>query len=109
MLNLRTYGLKIHYNTTAEGSIDWVGEQISWKGSMQFTMDQLREMIGGLIRETREVLFHDLMLIQSEAEIPVIPWSSLRDNPLPLIPDPLLWATWAGGPEKAFRRQTPSG
>jgi len=40
---------------------------------MQFTMDQLREMIGGLIRETREVLFHDLMLIQSEAEIPVIP------------------------------------
>ncbi len=29
MLNLRTYGLKIHYNTTAEGSIDWVGEQIS--------------------------------------------------------------------------------
>jgi len=29
MLDLRTYGLKIHYNTTAEGSIDWVGEQIS--------------------------------------------------------------------------------
>ncbi len=81
MLDLRTYGLKIHYNTTAEGSIDWVGEQISWKGSVQFTMEQLREMIGELIRESREVLFYDLMLIKSEAEIPVIPWSSLRDNP----------------------------
>ena len=34
MLDLRTYGLKIYYNTTAEGCIDWVGEQISWKGSV---------------------------------------------------------------------------
>ncbi len=81
MLDLQTYGLKIHYNTTAEGSIDWVGEQISWKGSVQFTMEQLRKMIGELIQESREVLFYDLMLIKSEVEIPVIPWSSLRDNP----------------------------
>lgn len=63
MLDLRTYGLKIHHNTTAEGSIDWVGEQISWKGSVQFTMEQLREMIGELIREARDVLFDDLMLV----------------------------------------------
>ncbi len=81
MLDLQTYGLKIHYNTTAEGSIDWVGEQIRWKGLVQFTMKQLCEMIGELIQESREVLFYDLMLIKSEAEIPVIPWSSLRDNP----------------------------
>ena len=81
MLDLRTYGLKIHYNTTAEGCIDWVGEQISWKGSVQFTMQELREMVHKLIRESREILFHDLMLVQCEKEIPKIPWSSLRDNP----------------------------
>ena len=38
MLDLRTYGLKIYYNTTAEGCIDQVGEQISQKGSVQFTI-----------------------------------------------------------------------
>ena len=63
ILDLRTYGLKIHYNTTAEGSIDWVGEQISWKDSVQFTIQELREMVYKLIRESREILFHNLMLV----------------------------------------------
>ena len=81
MLNLWTYELKIHYNTTAEEFIDWVEEQISWKGLVQFTMKQLCKMIEKLIQESREVLFYNLMLIKSEAEIPVIPWSLLRDNP----------------------------
>jgi len=81
MLNLQTYKLKIHYNTTAEEFIDWVEEQISWKGSVQFTMKQLCKMIEELIQESREVLFYDLMLIKSEVEISVIPWSLLRDNP----------------------------
>jgi hypothetical protein len=26
MLDLRTYGLKIHYNSTARGHVDWVGQ-----------------------------------------------------------------------------------
>jgi hypothetical protein len=25
MLDLRTYGLKIHYNSTARGHVEWVG------------------------------------------------------------------------------------
>ncbi len=49
MLNLWTYELKIHYNTTAEGLIDWVEEQISWKSLVQFTMKQLCKMIEELI------------------------------------------------------------
>ena len=73
MLDLRTYGLKIHYNTTAEGSIDWVGEQISWKGTVQFTMEQLRAMLQGLVEQTREKLFYDLMLVEGEEDVPVIP------------------------------------
>ena len=80
MLNLQTYRLKIHYNTTVKESIDWVEEQISWKSSVQFTMKQLHKMIEELIQESREVLFYDLMLIKFKVEIPVIPWSLLRDN-----------------------------
>ena len=72
MLDLRTYGLKIHYNTTAEGYIDWVGEQISWKDSVQFTIQELREIVYKLIRESREILFYDLILVQCEKEIPKI-------------------------------------
>ena len=45
MLNLQMYSLKIHFNITAESSIDWVEEQISWKDQVQFTMNQLYEMI----------------------------------------------------------------
>ena len=37
MLDLRMYGLKIWYNTTSEGHIDWVGDQILYK-EIQFTM-----------------------------------------------------------------------
>ena len=48
---------------------------------MQFTIQELREMVYKLIRESREILFHNLMLVQCEKEIPKIPWSSLRDNP----------------------------
>ncbi len=44
-------------------------------------MKQLRKMIEKLIWESKEVLFYDLMLIKSKVKIPVIPWSSLRDNP----------------------------
>ena len=80
MLDLRTYGLKIHFNITAEGSIDWVEEQISWKGQVQFTMNQLREMVQGMIQEAWEILFYDLMLVKSETEISVISWSALWDN-----------------------------
>jgi len=43
-------------------------------------MKQLHKMIEELIQESREVLFYDLMLIKFKVEIPVIPWSLLRDN-----------------------------
>ena len=37
MLNFRTYGLKISYNTTAEGHVEWVGNQVFYK-KVQFSM-----------------------------------------------------------------------
>jgi hypothetical protein len=31
MLALRTYGMKIHFNTTAQGHIDWHGDIVLYK------------------------------------------------------------------------------
>jgi hypothetical protein len=38
MLDLRTYGLKIYYNTTSRGHVEWAGsDELLYKG-LQFTM-----------------------------------------------------------------------
>ena len=51
MLDLRTYGLKIYYNITIEGYVDWVEDQIVYK-QMQFTMSEFRSMVYGLVERT---------------------------------------------------------
>jgi len=81
MLDLRTYGLKIHYNTTSEGHIDWVKDQILYK-SIQFSMSEFRGMIHGLVRESRRMLMKDLIFEDDGFNTPRIPWQSLRDNPI---------------------------
>ncbi|TKA55481.1 hypothetical protein B0A49_13343, partial [Cryomyces minteri] len=60
MLDLRTYGLKIHYNTTSTGNVDWIGDQILFK-NMQFGMAEFRSMVHGLVAETRRMLMEDLL------------------------------------------------
>ena len=48
MLDLRTYGLKIHYNTTSRGHVEWAGgDELLYKG-LQFNMAQFRSMVHGL-------------------------------------------------------------
>jgi hypothetical protein len=31
MLDLQTYGLKIHYNTTSRGHVEWTGDELLYK------------------------------------------------------------------------------
>ena len=85
MLDLRTYGLKIHYNTTGEGHVDWVGEQILYK-QIQFSMADFRGMVHGLVERTRRLLMEDLLFrkdpIINQEPLPQIPWTQLRDNPV---------------------------
>ena len=83
MLDLRTYGLKIHYNTTSRGHVEWVGrDQLLYK-SLQFTIAQFRSMVHGLAVESRRLLIDKLLFSNSKsaAPVPSIPWESLRDNP----------------------------
>ena len=83
MLDLRTYGLKIHYNTTSRGHVEWVGREELLYKDLQFSMAQFRGMVHGLATETRRLLMDELLFSGSRAEepIPSVPWESLRDNP----------------------------
>ncbi|KAG9378476.1 hypothetical protein A1F94_011592 [Pyrenophora tritici-repentis] len=47
MLDLRTYGLKIHYNTTTRGHVEWTnGDELLYK-ELHFSMAQFRGMQQG--------------------------------------------------------------
>ncbi|KAK1920515.1 hypothetical protein P3342_008276 [Pyrenophora teres f. teres] len=66
MLDLRTYGLKIHYNTTTRGHVEWTnGDELLYK-ELHFSMAQFRGM---------------LMFSSKAAPVPAVPWESIRDNP----------------------------
>ncbi|KAK4983003.1 hypothetical protein LTR50_007471 [Elasticomyces elasticus] len=83
MLDLRTYGLKIHYSTTSRGHVGWKGyDELLYK-DLHFNMAQFRGMIHGLVTESRRTLMEGLLLFDGDHahEVPEIPWQSLRDNP----------------------------
>ena len=83
MLDLRTYGLKIHYNTTTRGHVEWVGkEQLLYK-DLEFSMAQFRGMIHGLAVESRRLMMEELLMgsMKGAPPTPSVPWDSLRDNP----------------------------
>jgi hypothetical protein len=84
MLDLRTYGLKIHYNTTAVGHIGWHGhDEILYK-NVQFNMSQFRSMVHGLVEQCRQMMQEELLFCGSKYEgekMPKVPWKLIRDNP----------------------------
>jgi hypothetical protein len=83
MLDLRTYGLKIHYNTTSSGHVKWVGQDKMLYKDLQFNIAQFRGMVHRLATESRRLLMDELLYSGSRATkpIPSVPWESLRDNP----------------------------
>jgi hypothetical protein len=79
MLDLRTYGLKIHYNTTSRGHVEWTGDELLYK-ELHFSMAQFRGMVHGLATESRRLLTEEL-LFSKATPVPAVPWESMRDNP----------------------------
>lgn len=81
----RTYGMKIRYNTTAEGVLEWEGSRVLYQ-QIRFNMEQLRGMVHGLVEESRRDLMELLMLkMNAEGEVragelPPIDWEKLSDN-----------------------------
>ena len=81
----RTYGMKIQYNTTAEGVMEWEGDRVLYQG-IRFNMEQLRGIVQGLVEEARRDLMELLMLeMNAEGEVEAgrllpIDWKRLVDN-----------------------------
>ena len=88
MLDLRTYGLKIHYNTTSQGHVDWCnGDELLYK-SAQFNMAQFRGMVHGVIAEARQIMFDELLFCGGTKadDVPEVPWNTIRDDPTNTTP-----------------------
>ncbi|KAJ9653968.1 hypothetical protein H2201_009070 [Coniosporium apollinis] len=83
--DVRTYGLKIRYTTTAQGSIWWEGETLHYQ-NIEFTMSQYRAWVHGLAEECRRFLAEELIMMKPEEQhqLPAIDWDRLRDNPADL-------------------------
>src|SRR5277367_6410975 len=82
--NCQTYGMKIRYNTTAKGVMEWEGNRVLYQG-IRFNMEQLRGMMHGLVEETRRDLMELMMLKMNaegevEGQLPPIDWDRLNDN-----------------------------
>jgi superfamily II DNA helicase RecQ len=83
----RSYGFKIRYTTTAEGKIQWIGDDVLY-ANMRFSMNQFRGMVHGLVGEAREELFEKLMIVRVGADqevdmkqVPPIHWDRMVDQP----------------------------
>jgi hypothetical protein len=58
--------MKIRYNTTAKGVLEWIGNRVGYQG-IHFNMEQLQGMVHGLVEETRRDLM-ELLMIKMNAE-----------------------------------------
>jgi hypothetical protein len=67
LLRLRTYGIKVRFNTNADGVVEWVGDTLLY-GHIKFTMAALRSMIHGLVETTRVELRKELLLLDVDEE-----------------------------------------
>ena len=75
--------MNIRFDTTAEGTVQWVGDTITYK-DIEFNMTQLRMMVQSVVANTRMELMRDLMMMPlndvgdiDEGQVPRIDWSAL--------------------------------
>ena len=82
IMNLRAYGMKIAYNTTSEGRLSWIGDQIVYK-DIEFTMVEYRTFVHGLVHEVERLLLDELLFARTVTEsIPTVNITQLKDNVL---------------------------
>ncbi len=97
-----------------------------WSSTLSFHFRKASDALNRCFKEMHQVFLkwlftisrkYDLLSRNNDSDsqmsmkirVKILIFRSLTLCCLPLIPDPILWATWAGGPEKASRRQTSSG
>ena len=73
MMDLRTYGMLVMFNSTGRGYVDWHGDQILYK-DIQFTMPEFRAMVQEVVAEARERMLRRVLCVGpgEEGEMPAI-------------------------------------
>lgn len=87
IFQLRTYGLRIQFQETAEGTIHWIGDRIRYQ-DVEFTRGQFQRMMHGMVNSAWETLVRDVLLCggPDDGDVPRIPWAQLVDNPANDLP-----------------------
>jgi hypothetical protein len=73
MLDLRGYRIKIDFNTTSAGHVNWRDSDTLEYKAVKFNIAEFRSMVGGLHQATRRALLEDLMFTTDRGGIPVVP------------------------------------
>ncbi|KAK4897073.1 hypothetical protein LTR49_028043 [Elasticomyces elasticus] len=79
IMHQKTYGMKIRFNTKAEGRVAWQDEDRIKIDKISFTMGDIRTVVHGLNESVRERLVHDLMFINA-ARSPALDLRQIYDN-----------------------------
>ena len=56
MLDLRTYGLKVHYEVISEGEVEWINDELLYK-AIRFIMPEFRSFIYSLIKDVERLVY----------------------------------------------------
>ena len=80
LLDLRTYGLKIHYNSTTTGHVGWMNQDQLLYQQYNFTIGDFRGFIHGLTSSARQILHNELLFVEN-GSVPAIPWQAIYDDP----------------------------
>ncbi|CEL11233.1 hypothetical protein ASPCAL14336 [Aspergillus calidoustus] len=93
LLDWRTYGMKVDFNTTRPGHVGWMGSDELLYKDVHFTMGAFRGFVHGLVGSARELLREVLYISppsttttstsnsNTTTSFPPIPWSGLYDDP----------------------------
>lgn len=80
MLNLRSYGMKIVFNTIQDDRMKWNDDLILYR-EIQFIMVEFRTWVHGLLHEAQALCVNELLLQRTtRAPIPGVDWNGLRDD-----------------------------
>lgn len=80
LLGLRTYGMKVFFNTPSEGHVGWQSPDQLLYRQIHFTMGDFRGFAVGLVGQLRQQLMDRLMFCTDQTP-PPIPWHGLYDDP----------------------------
>jgi hypothetical protein len=56
MLDLRTYGLKVHFEIISEGKVEWIDDELLYK-AIRFIMPKFRSFAYSLVNNMERLVY----------------------------------------------------